>query len=336
MKHWLPWSELNESPRLTAEEFRTALRDYPRSAILIACARFSTIFKFGPEANTVASQEINEYWVPRLMRPDLVDKAMQEVKNGRPIFFQGQLRFLAAEAMRLDPAPAENGSQVPDWALGGLLLGAGELLYRKHVADLPDELDVMANLVADFLPTFEIDSITDPFLLFLRFYIYLTVIIPRLPEHLRIFDVAQEFEKVFGFPLKLYSQFVYAFTLHAMTERNQIKIGNVAFREVEIAVRDAGRFPADLVGVELMRQAFRAVNRPNQAAQTPGPLTDANLPVAEQEGMAHLFAGAIGLYKNPQSHRYVPTSAAEAAEVVLFASHLLRIVDRVSSSDARS
>jgi uncharacterized protein (TIGR02391 family) len=105
-----------------------------------------------------------------------------------------------------------------------------------------------------------------------------------------------------------------------------------AFREVEIAVRDAGRFPADLVGVELMRQAFRAVNRPNQAAQTPGPLTDANLPIA----MAHLFAGAIGLYKNPQSHRYVPTSAAETAEVVLFASHLLRIVDRVSSSEARS
>ena len=92
----------------------------------------------------------------------------------------------------------------------------------------------------------------------------------------------------------------------------------------------------DLVGVDLMRQAFRAVNRPNQTAQTPGPLTDTNLPVAEQEGMAHLFAGAIGLYKNPQSHRYVPTSAAEAAEVVLFASHLLRIVDRVSSSNARS
>jgi hypothetical protein len=65
MKLWLPWSELNGSPRLTIEEFRTALRDYPRSAILIACARLSTIFKFGPEANTVASQEINEYWVPR-------------------------------------------------------------------------------------------------------------------------------------------------------------------------------------------------------------------------------------------------------------------------------
>lgn len=227
LKVWLPWSELNGSPRLTIEEFRSALRDYPRSAILIACARFSTIFRFGPEANTVASQEINEYWVPRLMRPDLVEKAMREVKNGRPIFFQGQLRFLAAEAMRLDPAPAENGSQVPDWALGALLLGAGELLYKQHVSNLADELDAMANLVADFLPTFEIDSITDPFLLFLRFYIYLNVIIPRLPEHLRVFDVEAEFEKVFGFPLRLYSQFVYAFTLHAMTERDQIKLGDV-------------------------------------------------------------------------------------------------------------
>jgi hypothetical protein len=202
-------------------------RRIPHSAILIACARLSATFNFGPEANTVASQEINEYWVPRLMRPDLVDRAMKEVKNGRPIFFQGQLRFLAAEAMRLDPAPTENGSEVPDWALGALLLGAGELLYKKHIAQLPDELDAMANLVADFLPTFEIDSITDPFLLFLRFYIYLTIIIPRMPDHLRTFDVAEEFEKVFGFSLKLYSQFVYAFTLHAMTERNHAKIGGV-------------------------------------------------------------------------------------------------------------
>jgi hypothetical protein len=107
MKLWLPWSELNGSPRLTIEEFRAALRDYPRSAILIACARLSTIFKTGPEATNMAAQEITEYWVPILMRPDLVDRAMGEAKKGRVIFFQGQLRFLAAEAMRLDPAPPE-------------------------------------------------------------------------------------------------------------------------------------------------------------------------------------------------------------------------------------
>lgn len=102
-----------------------------------------------------------------------------------------------------------------------------------------------------------------------------------------------------------------------------------AFREVEIAVREAGHFPAELLGVELMRDAFRPVNRPERPVVQPGPLADTRLPVAEQEGMAHLFAGAIAVYKNPQSHRYVPTDAIDAAEVIMFASQLLRIVDRL-------
>ena len=98
-----------------------------------------------------------------------------------------------------------------------------------------------------------------------------------------------------------------------------------AFREVEVAVRRAGGFTDDMVGVNLMREAFKPAKNTNPA----GPLTDELLPVAEQEGMASLFSGAIGLYKNPQSHRNVPTEAADAAEVVMFASQLLRIVDRL-------
>jgi uncharacterized protein (TIGR02391 family) len=111
-----------------------------------------------------------------------------------------------------------------------------------------------------------------------------------------------------------------------------------AFREVEVAVRSAGRFPDDLVGTSLMREAFRPAN-PNKPAIIQGKLTDTELPLAEQEGMMNLFAGAIGLYKNPQSHRNVPTEAIDAAEVIGFASHLLRIVDNTvqrfigSSSD---
>ena len=97
-----------------------------------------------------------------------------------------------------------------------------------------------------------------------------------------------------------------------------------AFREVEVAVRDAGGFPADVVGVNLMREAFKPIKNTASA----GPLTDTLLPMAEQEGMASLFAGAISLYKNPQSHRNVPVDAADAAEVIGFASYLLRIVDR--------
>lgn len=77
-----------------------------------------------------------------------------------------------------------------------------------------------------------------------------------------------------------------------------------------------------------MRTAFRPAEKKGPPV-TPGPLTDKQLPAAEQEAMANLFAGAIGLYKNPQSHRHVPTHPEDAAEVIVFASQLLRIVDRL-------
>jgi uncharacterized protein (TIGR02391 family) len=107
-----------------------------------------------------------------------------------------------------------------------------------------------------------------------------------------------------------------------------------AFRELEVAVRNAGEFSPEDLGTALMREAFRPVD-PNKPLISPGPLTDTALPSAEQQAMAHLFSGAIGLYKNPQSHRNVPTEAIDAAEVIVFASHLLRIVDRLSKA-ARS
>jgi hypothetical protein len=90
-----------------------------------------------------------------------------------------------------------------------------------------EELDTMAEIVANFIPTFETDSITDAFVLFLRFYIYLTIIIPSLPANKRLFDVDAEFEKVFGFPLDLYTKFVHTFTAHALLQREETKLGDV-------------------------------------------------------------------------------------------------------------
>jgi uncharacterized protein (TIGR02391 family) len=103
-----------------------------------------------------------------------------------------------------------------------------------------------------------------------------------------------------------------------------------AFREVEVEVRAAGGFEATDIGVPLMRNAFK----PAGGTAVPGPLTDTNLPVAEQEAMMALFAGAIGMYKKPQSHRHVPTEGQDAAEVIVFASQLLRIVDRLKAQKA--
>jgi uncharacterized protein (TIGR02391 family) len=96
-----------------------------------------------------------------------------------------------------------------------------------------------------------------------------------------------------------------------------------AMKEVEIAVRGAAGLGNDVVGVNVMRQAFN----PKE-----GPLRDATAEGGEQVAIMELFAGAIGAFKNPNSHRTVDyDDPVEAAETIQLADLLLRILRRAQA-----
>jgi uncharacterized protein (TIGR02391 family) len=97
-----------------------------------------------------------------------------------------------------------------------------------------------------------------------------------------------------------------------------------AMKEVEVRVRELAGLSNELIGVKLMRQAFN----PNGGA-----LTDATHEGGERHARADLFAGAIGSFKNPTSHRTVTyTDPTEASEVIMLADLLMRILDSIESA----
>lgn len=92
-----------------------------------------------------------------------------------------------------------------------------------------------------------------------------------------------------------------------------------AFKEVEIAVRKAGRLPDSLTGKKLMDNAFHP---------EAGALRDRSVDGAERVAEMQLFCGAMGHARNPTGHRDGIFTGPEAARLIVFASHLLDIVEQ--------
>lgn len=96
-----------------------------------------------------------------------------------------------------------------------------------------------------------------------------------------------------------------------------------AFKEVEVRVRKKAGFTTKEIGVDLMRKAF---------GPPKSPLVDTKAHPAEQRSRMEIFTGAIGIYKNPSSHRYVEFSDPnEVADIIHIANALLRIVDSINT-----
>lgn len=95
-----------------------------------------------------------------------------------------------------------------------------------------------------------------------------------------------------------------------------------AFKQVEVAVRDASREKAD--SSTLMKVVF------NPKAGVLNKLTEG----AEREGLMFVFAGAMQLFRNAAGHRNQGLEPQEAAHLLIHASYLLNLLEAMVKLDS--
>ncbi len=70
-----------------------------------------------------------------------------------------------------------------------------------------------------------------------------------------------------------------------------------AMKDIEVRVRGMSGADASVLGTKLMVEAFHP--------DRPGPLADPDVEPGERVATMELFKGAMGVFKNPNSHRDV-------------------------------
>jgi len=100
-----------------------------------------------------------------------------------------------------------------------------------------------------------------------------------------------------------------------------------ACKVIEVYTRGLAKLSDKDIGVSLMRKVFNPQK----------PILKYSDHDGEQESLMHLFSGFIGVFKNPQSHRFIEIKdPLTAFEVINFANHLYRILESINQKNNKN